>query len=183
MMNDMPANHPLRHTWINIITAINYEVNHNVTSYINGGFCGISIKNIEFIYLWKTIIDYAVTKCDVSQKYFAHTLDFYHPFRALDQDALNIAAMATKVPISEYGQEGMDFIHGGSVMSHAVCSPKPWKKRFLISAIQGKGPSLADKQYWNNATGLLNLYSKWRIRKKRISIKVASFISRFYKRS
>ena len=43
-------------------------------------------------------------------------------FHKTDQDALNVAAMASESPISPMGQDGMDFQQGGGgyVMSHAA---------------------------------------------------------------
>ena len=113
------------------------------------------------------------------------SFDRTYPFFSIDQDALNVTAMCAKSPISEIGPEGMDFIHGGWTMSHAVGVPKPWRKKFIWSALKGYSPSLADSAYWSNVgqDSPITSYTKLHVKVKRISILVASLISRFYHRN
>jgi hypothetical protein len=58
-------------------------------------------------------------------------------WQATDQDLLNIVAMTTDVPLTTLGPDGMDFVPGGYVMSHAVNSPKPWGRSYLKVALTG----------------------------------------------
>ena len=65
-----------------------------------------------------------------------------------------MAAMCYENPISEMGPDAMDFVQSGWIaMSHATGSPKPWNKKFLLSAIKGMPPSRAEKAYWAMLTG------------------------------
>ena len=105
-----------------------------------------------------------------------------HPFCSPDQDSLNIMAMAAEPHLSTIGPEGMDFIPGGFTMSHAVGSPKPWRKNYLLSALNGSGPSAADKAFWDNAAAPIEVFPPFVIRRRRATIRLASLIGRFYHR-
>ena len=137
---------------------------------------GIDIKG------WKTIMDIGVEKYNLAYDQFMPT-DRTDPFFASDQDALNMAIMSSKFPISELGPEAMDFIHGGWTMSHAVGSPKPWKKNFMMSALKGLTPSLADRAFWLHVNGPIKFYSPSYILFKKSCILMATLICRFYKRN
>lgn len=179
----LPATHPMRGEWKKVITKINRETTKNLHGYINGGFCGVAKQNIEFLTIWVEVIDAATKYFNLTPTRWGQTRDRSYLFYNADQDALNITAMCCNSPISEIGPEGMDFSPGGFTMSHALGSPKPWKKKFIRMALQGVDPRLADKSFWANATGPIQLYSKPFLKIKRIKISAASFISRFYKRS
>lgn len=182
IQNDMPANHPVRKKWEAIVEERGYYIYNHIVSYINSGFCGVWKDNIEFIYLWKIITEYAISKEWFELGRFNHSLNRSNPFFAPDQDAMNIAAMIVNLPISEYGPEGMDFLYGGGVMSHAIGGSKPWRKQYLKSFFKGNPPTLADKEYWNNTQGLIKLYSSSFHKRKMISMKIASFLGRFYRK-
>lgn len=177
--NDMPDTHPLRQEWKQIIRSNNLTVARTMTSYINGGFCGIQKKDTEFIRTWKIILDIAYDQYNIDPAKFM-PFNRMHPFYGTDQDALNISAMCYKSNISEIGPEGMDFIHGGWIMSHAVGSPKPWRKNYFISSLRGLTPSLPDHQYWNNVNGVINSYPKLTYLLKKTMLLMSSFIGRFY---
>lgn len=179
--NDMPPTHPIRRQWEGVIERCGRQVTRNLYSYINGGFCGIAKSNFEFITLWSEIMNTAMKHYDLKPAKFMPS-DRTHIFFATDQDALNIAAMCSKSPISEIGPEGMDLTYGGWTMSHAVGSPKPWRKNFILSALKGSPPSLTDRAYWLNVDGPLQCYQSITVKLKRISILFASFIGRFYRR-
>ena len=179
--NDMPPSHPIRLEWERVIECCGMKTKRKPHSYINGGFCGVSKKNIEFLYVWKDVMATAAKYFGLQPDKFMPT-DRTHIFFASDQDALNVAAMCSESPISEMGPEAMDFIHGGWTMSHAVGSPKPWKKNFLSSLLKGVPPSLADKEFWMNAEGPIGLYKPITIKSKRLSISIGNFVSRFYRR-
>ena len=179
--NDMPATHPIRKQWEDVIAKCNREVTRNLHSYINGGFCGVAKSNIEFLTLWVEIMNTAMKHYDLKPAKFMPS-DRTHIFFASDQDALNIAAMSSKCPISEMGPEGMDLTHGGWTMSHAVGLPKPWRKNFFLSALKGNPPSLTDRAYWSSVDGPVRCYQPVRVKLKRISILFASFLGRFYRR-
>jgi hypothetical protein len=179
--NDMPATHPIRRQWEDVITKCNRKLTRNLTSYINGGFCGVHKLNEEFLHLWADVMNTAIKHYDLNPAKFMPS-DRTHLFFATDQDALNIAAMCSRFPISEIGPEGMDLAYGGWTMSHAVGSPKPWKKKFILSALKGNPPSLTDRSYWLYVEGPVSCYSSVTIKLKRLSILIAAFIGRFYRR-
>lgn len=180
--NDKPPTHPIRLKWQEIIHKNNRGITRQLYSYISGGFCGVSRKNKEFLHLWKEFIRVAIEDFNANPMR-VHNFDKTHPFCFLDQDALNIAAMCAQVPISEIGPEGMDFIHGGCTMSHAAGSPKPWKKNFFLSALKGQPPTLADRMFWAYVDRPIANYKPLHILLKKVSIKIASFIGRFYRRA
>jgi len=178
--NDMPQTHPIRKGWIEVAQKINREVTRTINSYINSGFCGVLRKDIEFLYLWEDIINVAAVHYDLNKNRFIHSQDRSNLFFAHDQDAFNIAAMCCNCPVSEMGPEGMDFLQGGFTMSHAIGSPKPWNKKYLISSFKGINPTMADRGFWAYSTSPIRCYSDKTVKIKRISISAAGFIGRFY---
>jgi hypothetical protein len=180
--NDMPSTHPIRRQWEDVIAQCNRKVTRHLQSYINGGFCGVTKTNVEFLSLWAEVMDTAIKLYDLKPTKFMPA-DRTHIFFATDQDALNITAMCSHSPISEIGPEGMDLTYGGWTMSHAVGSPKPWKKNFILSALKGNPPSLADRAFWLNVSGPVRCHRSVAVKLKRMGMLAASFIGRFYRRS
>ncbi len=180
--NDMHATHPIRKGWEQLIKNSNREVTSNILSYINGGFCGLTKANIEFLKVWSEFIELAISD------FGHHRSDFSgmarsNLFYCADQDAINIAAMCSGTPISELGADGMDFVNGGWTMSHATGRPKPWNKKFISSFLSGNSPSKADHCYWMNVVYPLAPYkSKRNVIFKLYCLKIASFLGRFYRR-
>ncbi|GAA4439491.1 hypothetical protein GCM10023188_35890 [Pontibacter saemangeumensis] len=179
--NDKPPTHPIRMEWENIIIKNHFRTRRQIFSYINGGFCGTTLENKSFLILWAHFINVAINDYQVDPKRI-WSFDKTYPFCFLDQDALNVAAMCADVSISEIGPEGMDFVQGGWTMSHAVGSSKPWRKNFILSALKGQPPTIADRMFWNYASSPLNNHSTAYISFKLFSISLAKFISRFYSR-
>jgi hypothetical protein len=180
--NDMPYTHPIRLEWKKVIHEANKQVTRHLSSYINGGFCGVTRENIEFLVSWCDITNTAIESFNMTPDQWIHSHDRTFIFYAQDQDALNITAMCSEAPISLIGPEGMDFIHGGFTMSHALGSPKPWKKNFILSALKGTVPSLADKAYWGNVNGLIITHTSLKLKINLLAIKCAAIIGRFYRR-
>jgi hypothetical protein len=180
--NDMPSTHPIRREWEKVALLCNKTPTRYISSYINAGFFGVCRKGIEFLELYRDVMDVARANYGYEDAHFNFSQDRSDIFYAKDQDALNIAAMCCECPISEMGPEAMDFLAGGFTMSHAVGSPKPWSKRFFLSALKGMPPTMADKEFWNNVTGPIKMYSPTDIKLTSASIKFAALIGRFYKR-
>lgn len=181
--NDCPPNHPKRSIWNEVIDKISMKVEQDIHSYINSGFCGVNKSDIEFLETWSKVIHSFIDSFGFSVRHFEFiNVQHWDVFYAGDQDALNIAAMCTPVSLSEMGPEAMDFIHGGYTMSHAIGGPKPWRKNFFISGLKGVPPSLADKAFWKNVGLPIVTFDKRIIKFKIISIKIASFIGRFYRK-
>jgi hypothetical protein len=183
LFNDMPPTHPKRKIWENVIHDCNRKVTRNLYSYINGGFCGVLRSNDEFLRLWIEIFDRAVKEGNVTPEKWRHSPDPNYMFFSQDQDLLNITAMCCESPISEIGPEAMDFLPGGFIMAHSIGYLKPWTKRFVRLAFKGRAPSSADKIYWRNVEAPVSLFSKSYIKRKRLSLTIASFIGRLYRRT
>lgn len=179
--NDMPETHPLRQGWAELINRFELGPVRRINSYINSGFCGVSKEHKGFLLLWKHIMKIAVEHYDLPVGQLGSRNRPYL-FRLTDQDAFNISAMCSKEPISEIGPEAMGFIHGAIKMAHATGSPKPWKKKYLFSALNGKAPSFADKAFWNNIDGIINCLPKSTIRLKKMGLQFSTFMCRFYKK-
>ncbi|HEY0055323.1 MAG TPA: hypothetical protein VGB63_08210 [Pedobacter sp.] len=180
--NDMPSTHPIRLEWENVVRKSNKRVTRHLTSYINGGFCGVLRNNIEFLNTWCDITDTAIKYFKLTPDQWNHSYDRTYIFYAQDQDALNITAMCSESPISEMGPEAMDFINGGFTMSHAVGSPKPWRKNYMLSALNGNPPTLTDKAYWSSTNSSLKTHDSLTLSRKHWAIKFASLLGRFYRR-
>jgi hypothetical protein len=90
--------------------------------------------------------------------------------------------MATDVPLSIIGQDAMDFTPGGFLMSHALDEPKPWQRKFLLSALSGRPPAIAEKAYWQYADFPIRLFTPLRTALARAALRTASAIGRFYAR-
>ena len=180
--NDMPATHPSRMEWYNIIKILNKSPKREIHSYINAGFCGVLRNYIEFLEVWTQIIEVAIKEFNMDPATMI-VFDKTSPFYCIDQDAFNIAAMCCESPISEMGPEAMDFVGSGWTMSHATGWPKPWKNKFILSALKGNPPSRPHKNYWNNTKEPISLHSKLYASLMKIQILVAASIGRFYSRN
>ncbi|GEO09127.1 hypothetical protein [Segetibacter aerophilus] len=178
-----PATHPLRGEWKKVIDKINFRTTRDVTGYFNSGFCGVNKENIEFLTIWARVIEIAKDHFNLKPTKGFQTKDRTYLFYNADQDALNTAAMCCVSPLSEVGPEGMDFVPGGFIMSHAIGRVKPWNKKFIYSAFKAIGPTQADRGYWQNSNSPIRLYSDSYIKRKFFKISMAALISRFYRRS
>jgi hypothetical protein len=178
--NDMPSNHPKRMMWRKVAEKAGCPILNNLSSYINAGFIGISKENIGFLEILKNLIDVSKEHFSFNAELFFQSNNDYGLFKVGDQDLLNLAAMCSSFPLSIVGPEGMDFIGGGWIMSHAVGSPKPWNKNYFMSSLNGLKPTNADKEYWKYCNFPIQLMSSFKVEFKKASIKTSSFIGRFY---
>ncbi|MDB5138667.1 MAG: hypothetical protein JWR12_583 [Mucilaginibacter sp.] len=178
--NDMPYNHPKRHQWLSIAEELGYKVVNKLESYINSGFVGVNKNQMDFLRMWRELTDFSSTRYGYDKRKFFHSENNTEMFRAGDQDLLNLTAMCTSVPISEFGPEGMDFVGGGWLMSHSTGSPKPWKINYIGEWVKGNRPTLAVKEYWKNANGIINCYPGSFIKRKLFYQKFVSILARFY---
>jgi hypothetical protein len=177
----MPENHPLRQQWIELVSASGLKRPQALSRYFNGGFVGLSAAYSGFLDLWQEVTRIAESNGFDSRA--GGVGNRTNPFFRADQDTLNIAAMYSEYPLTTLGAEGMSFITGGGMMFHAVGSPKPWRKRMVLSALSGFPPSGSDKAFLSFATHPICLYSSLDLAKRRLSCKVGAAIGRFYHRS
>lgn len=177
----MPSNHPLRLGWIEAMGKIGWKAPvRSLSRYYNGGFVGVTRENLGFLELWKVILNTAAD--DGLDLNIFMTGSREHPFYASDQDALNVAAMYFEGELSTVGPEGMGFEGGGFTMLHANSSTKPWRKRFVREALQGKPPLVVDRQFLACADGpLFPFPARW-IQNAKWQCTVGLAISRFYRR-
>ncbi len=182
VMNSCSPTHPRRIRWQPVIKKCGRTIERNLHHYFNGGFCGIKKNDIDFINAWQEATIVGIQYFDFDPLYFSNGVTQTNVIPTGDQDALNIAAMCCKPVISDYGPEAMDFVHGGWLMSHATGSPKPWKVKFIQRAMNGYATGLAEKNYWSYVNTHIITHPKLLFIFKKISIKIASMISRFYSR-
>lgn len=175
----MSANHPLRAYWRDLAARCGFQCRPS-EGYFNGGFVGIAVSHASFLKTWRSLID-CTEKSGTSLDNF-HFRDRTNPLMAMDQDLLNIALMATDAPISPMDTSAMDISRGGYVMSHALSSAKPWRRRYLRDALLGYPPDAANKLYWQNVTAPIAVASAARRRAKTLSLRIAAAFGRFYRR-
>jgi hypothetical protein len=121
---------------------------------------GLKREQIEFLHCWRRLQELMAPEIGGLQN--VNIRDRTYLFCKTDQDALNVAAMASESPISPMGQDGMDLQNGGGgyVMSHAVGGVKPWRKKMLANIIaSGSSPSRADKNFYTFAQHPVRVFS------------------------
>jgi hypothetical protein len=179
----MPANHPLRHAWKQFYAPQGIAFRREPDLYFNGGFFGLRREHIEFLHCWQKLQELMTPEIGGLQN--VNVRDRTYLFHKTDQDALNVAAMASESPISPMGQDGMDFQHGGGgyVMSHALGGKKPWNKPFLKTLLlKGAAPTRADRIYFRCVESPIRLYPPIALAWKRFGLLTASLLGRFMSR-
>jgi hypothetical protein len=175
-------NHPLRLGWRRFFTSKGLAMDHpRVDVYINSGFIGLPSSCVRLLESWIVFQDHAFKAIGGAHSYYMQNRTFL--FHTPDQDMLNAALENCDCPLSIIGQDGMDFIPGGYVMSHAVGQPKPWRKPFVRYALAGRPPSLMDRRYLNYIDRPLRLCSPSAAAWRRGSAMLAALIGRFMRRS
>lgn len=182
--------HPRRVGWRDFFNKFDVSLEFKNSIYVNGGFVGLLKKDISFIKIWIKLqesMSVAIGGLENSifskQTYHSTILktEGFQIFDKSDQDALNATLEAYSGNVSYFGKDGMGFDLGKAIMSHAMGSPKPWKTNHFLRAIQGSSPRSSDVIYWKNCSYPVLAHTRLEINQKRISIKVAKLIGRFYK--
>ena len=176
----MPANHPIRHAWKEFYQPQGVTFRREPGIYFNGGFYGLRREQMEFLHCWQHLQDLMAP--DIGGMQNVNVRDRTYLFHKTDQDAMNVAAMASESPISPMGQDGMDLQHGGGgyVMSHALGGQKPWNKQYLRNLfLRGSSPSRADRLFFRQVGHPIRLYSPFGLFRKRLPLLTASFLGRF----
>jgi hypothetical protein len=175
----MPVNHPLRFAWKKFYKPHGIVFRREPELYFNGGFFGLRREQMEFLHCWKKL--QALMAPEIGGLQNVNVRDRTYLFHKTDQDALNVAAMASEAAISPLGQDGMDLQHGGGgyVMSHAVGGEKPWRKKFVRTLLKrGWSPSRADGNYFRHVESPIRLYSPTELARKRFFFKLAGGLGR-----
>jgi hypothetical protein len=182
-------NHPRRIGWRTFYSQHGVKLAFRDQAYANGGFIGLTAENKQFLLLWKRLQELmsltigGLHRSVLNGSLFDGADERFSPFGKTDQDALNGCVEAWEGEVSFVGKEGMSLGPGQAILPHAVGHPKPWRWKPLKQALSGRPPRLVDKMYWENASGVIPAHSSFEIRRKRVALRIASVISRFYKRA
>jgi len=180
-MGTMPSNHPLRCEWIEIARNAGWgEPVRQQERYFNSGFVALKIEHAQFLEIWSKAATLANAE-GVDHGSFLND-SRAQTFYTVDQDTMNIATMYSNGPLTTVGPEGMGWVPGGFTMYHSVGTVKPWRKKYLRSALKGDPPTNGDKHFFDCADGPLHPYAPGKLRKLRLAVKCASFIGRFNRR-
>lgn len=179
--NIFPEDAPLRKEWMNLAEAAGFANPRPVNHYYNAGMVGVPRAQQEFLEEWRRLIKLAES-LGYDLKYLAHgTREM--PFNISDQDALNIAIMYTRSPLSTLGPQGMGFILGASMVMYHTVGQKPWRGSFVLRALRGMPPSGAMKFFLARVDSPIRAYSPMYLWWKRLGCSIATLIGRFYRRS
>jgi hypothetical protein len=179
--NILPSDAPLRKEWMKLAAGIGFQDPRPVNQYHNAGMVGIPAEHKEFLEEWRRFISLAES-LGYDLGYLAHG-SREMPFNISDQDALNIAIMYTKAPLSTLGPQGMGFVFGASMVMYHAVGQKPWRGSFLLRAMKGNPPSGAMKFFMTQVEAPIRAYAPMQLRAKRLACSMAAFIGRFYRRS
>jgi len=158
---------------------LGWEVRRPLERYYNSGFVGVRREHSGFLDQWETATR-QLEGAGVDPNAFKPGTR-HDAFFGTDQDTLNMACMAGDEPLATLGPEGMGFNQALNVMQHAIDRPKPWQKRYLTTLLRnGQGVSAAHKAFWEYADGPIRAFSPWQLRLRRLDMKCAILLSRFY---
>ena len=179
--NIFPADAPLRQQWVKLAAGIGLSDPRPMNHYYNGGMVGVPSAHADFLETWKALIALAEAEGVDLECLMPGNREM--PFHASDQDALNIAAMYSKHPLTTLGPQGMGFIMGASMMMYHTVGQKPWRGSFLLRALRGIPPTGAMKFFFTVVDAPIRAYSPLQLRAKRMACSIAALIGRFYRKS
>lgn len=175
---NMPDNHPMRHYWRKLLVSQGYPVLPR-TGYANGGFIGLNPDCFGIVDIWHKLI--AVKSAERGEGNINFVRE--HGFRTIDQDLLNAALMATDLPVSLAGLEGMGFASGSGYMLHAIGPRKPWQRGFLRDLIyKGRALPLSTRMFWSHAIGPIEVFSPIERKMAQLEMNVTAALSRLIAR-
>ena len=180
----LAMNHPTRLAWRRYFGSKSFNLRFKEHIYANGGFVGVSKENQSFLTMWKDLQEaMAPAIGGLSHSAFTGVEPLpFAPFGKTDQDAMNAAVEAWEGIISFVGKEGMAFNTSMPLMSHALGKSKPWLSHPLKQLIAGHPPRQADRDYWRSTSGPIKSQPASLIQRRKLSIALAAFLSRFYSR-
>jgi hypothetical protein len=178
----MPPEHPTRREWL---AALGEQTRRDLHLYFNSGFLSLRREDKEFLSLWGRLVE-SVGGRDVRLDGKGDIEVWRHggrwmPFFTPDQDTLNLALMLWEGGITTLGPDAMGFA-GFGILPHAVGVDKPWRKRFLASALSGRPPRDVDKAYWRHAAGPVRAHSAREVAAKPLTISLCAALGRIYRR-
>jgi len=177
----VPAGHPWRAAWRELAQEIGLET-RPLDHYCNGGFVLVPREHAEFLDIWRRAVDGVLRHlAEEGESQKVKFGDVEAPFHRSDQDALAIAMMATRVPLSIVGPDGMRFTSGSNLMSHAIHYPKPWERHYVREALRGLPPVFAHREYWKHVDTPIPVFGGGRSARA-LRMKVATAIGCVYRR-
>jgi len=180
-MGTMPSDHPIRLEWAQVAKSAGWAPPaRQLERYFSAGFIGMGIEHRYFLDVW-TSANQLARSAGLDLAHIQHGTRA-NSFYSTDQDALNVASMYAKEPMSTVGPEGMGFVDGGFTMYHSAGVIKPWRKKFLRSALAGIPPWNGDKHFLECADGPIQPFRAGQLRRMRSSAKWAAFAGRFFSR-
>lgn len=178
--------HPIREAWRLYFGAKGFQLNFKEGIYANGGFVGLGKKNQGFLTTWQALQEAMAPAIGGLGNSFLSIMPDSLPFAAFsipDQDAMNAAVEAWDGVVSFVDKAGMAFTGSASLMSHAIGKGKPWSRKPLAYMIDGHPPRRVDRDYWRFANGPILSQPAGLIRRRQLSIQVATLVGRFYRRN
>lgn len=182
----LPRNHPTRYAWHRLISKAGKSSFQDFDYYFNGGMLVLNRKDKSFLELW---YHYILAYGSIGAKLDAvgeisswRNNSRANPMFSPDQDALNMAMISWPGAVCTFGPDMMGFSHGDTYLPHAIGSIKPWNKAIMLDTLRGNPPRLVDKSYWKYSDTSVRVYTRSLIVIKRLQIRIASFIGRFYRR-
>ena len=177
---NLPSGHPYRLQWIDFMRRHEIAVLRPLERYYNAGYVGAPRSAIGVIRKWAAIVESA--RAEMGGLARLKNASPHSLFHSADQDALNMALMGSLSPINASGPEGMDFLPGGHLLSHAIGGAKPWRGGFLREALRGTPPGKAQKSYFRFAERPLRLISPAELMRLRMSLSLGALVGRVYRR-
>jgi hypothetical protein len=177
----LPAGHPYRLAWLDFLGRHQVPTQRNLERYYNAGFIGLARAHAGLLEQWQQVLDLGAAESgglDRLKHGAPHAL-----FHSADQDALNIALLLNRAPLHTAGGEAMDFLPGGHLLSHAAGGTKPWRGGFLRDAVRGRPPGLAQKAFFLHVTGPLPVLPAFPLFRRRLALRLAALLGRFYRRT
>lgn len=181
--------HPRRMAWRNYFGKNGIDLTYKNSIYANGGFVGLSKESESFLQTWRNVQEVMAPAIGglnrsslAGEPLSKEAQGPFSPFAKTDQDALNAAVEAWDGKISFIGKEGMAFKAGESLMPHALGTPKPWNTSPIREIFAGKPPLKAQREYWNNANGVIVSKPARKVKWQKLCISTAAFLGRFYKK-
>ncbi len=185
----LAKNHPKRVGWRTYYGNHNISLTFKESFYVNGGFVGLLKRDIGFIETWKRLQELmadeigGLDRSSLNGPKIEKGKDStFSPFGKTDQDALNASIEASELPVSIAGTHAMSFSSGRALLPHALGQPKPWDLHALSKCLSGYPLRQIDKIYWNYANGVIRSQPAHKVWRKKLAIKCAVLVSRFYSR-
>ncbi len=177
----MPSSHPIRNAWRKYYGTFGRKLPNPLEIYVNGGFVGVTEKRKEFLTQWREVQREMAPAAGNLVSWGLQDRTFAFCFT--DQDALNITLMDTSLEFSLTGKDGMDIQRMGYLMSHALGTGKPWRRRYLWERFS-KGFSVGspDRAYWANSKHPITSHSLVRRISASLDLKGTIAIDRIFSR-